>query len=117
VTAGECLILAVGHAGQNEHHHEQSRASQVQSLPARFSGIFFQKFAAVEIRPQLHADQRRREAREDGQTPRIQEARTGFSGKKFQKFAPGAARAVGIGTASPAATFSVVGSGYLTGGL
>jgi hypothetical protein len=31
--------------------------------------------------------------------------------------APGAARAVGIGTTSPATTFSVVGSGYLTGGL
>jgi hypothetical protein len=38
------------------------------SLPARFSGIFFQKFSAVEIRPQLHADQRCREARQDGQT-------------------------------------------------
>ena len=48
---------------RNEHHQEQSRetqgqsrASQVRSLPARFSGIFLQKFSAVEIRPQLHAD-------------------------------------------------------------
>src|ERR1700683_572037 len=28
----------------------------VSGLPARFSGIFFQKFTAVEIRPRLHAD-------------------------------------------------------------
>jgi hypothetical protein len=28
----------------------------IRSLPARFSGIVFQKFSAVEIRPQLHAD-------------------------------------------------------------
>jgi hypothetical protein len=31
-------------------------------LPVRFSGIVFQKFAAVEMRPQLHSDQRCREA-------------------------------------------------------
>ena len=51
----------------------------------RRSGIS-EVFKAPVTGRQLHADQRCREARQDGQTPRIQEARTRFSGKNFQKF-------------------------------
>jgi len=56
--------------------------------PPRISGEKFQKIGLVSFTQAKRQGWlgRCRKARQDGQTPRIQETRTRFSGEKFQKF-------------------------------